>query len=266
MDLSVVILNYKCARMTRQCVRTLLRFAPSRSFEIVVVDNASGDGIGAIVEKEFSAAPALGRFVQSSANGGFAAGNNLGIRASAGRYVLIMNPDITVLPGSLDALLSYMDANREVGIAGPQLVQPTGEIDESCFREPETLIPVYRRTPFGRTRRGREAIARYLMVDYARAVTADVDWLLGAALCVRREAIDRVGMLDERFFLYFEDTDWCRRFRNDGWRVVYVPGARMVHYHERESAQAHWARAFLTRSTRVHVASWIKYLRKWHGK
>ncbi|HSD12424.1 MAG TPA: glycosyltransferase family 2 protein [Patescibacteria group bacterium] len=259
MDLSIVILNYRSKGLVKQCVKTIGLYVTKAAYEIIVVDNASGDGVGEMLAERF---PEV-RFIQSPANVGYAGGNNLGVRAARGRYVVIMNPDITVRPGALDAMVAYMDANADVGILGPKLVHPDGSIDSSCYRFPTYAIPLYRRTPFGKLPAGRQAVSRYLMEDYDHRETREVDWLLGAVLMVRRSALDRVGPLDERYFLYFEDTDWCRRFWNAGWRVVYYTGAEMVHYHERLSAQGNWLTSPFRRSTRIHISSCIKYFRKW---
>ncbi len=259
MDLSIVILNYKSKGLVKQCVKTIGLAAPKPSYEIIVVDNDSRDGTGEMLAALF---PHV-KFIQSPANLGYAAGNNLGIKAATGRYVVIMNPDITVRPGSFEAMVAFMDLNPDVGIMGPKLVHPDGSLDASCYRFPEYAIPVYRRTPLGRLPAGKRAVASYLMEDYDHETTRDVDWLLGATLMVRREALDAVGLLDERFFLYFEDTDWCRRFWKAGWRVVYFTGANMVHYHERLSAQGSWLVSPLRKSTRIHIASCIKYFAKW---
>ncbi|MEY4722850.1 MAG: hypothetical protein RLZZ324_363 [Candidatus Parcubacteria bacterium] len=264
MTLSIVILNYKTRGLTKQCVKTVLQFPPTRPYEIIVVDNASGDGTGEMLAERFPAAthPQI-RFIQSPVNAGFAAGNNVGIRAAKGEYVMLMNPDIIVKPMAFDAMLAHMDANPDIGALGPKLVKPDGSLDSSCYRFPTRAVPLYRRTPLGRLAAGRKALSDYLMHDFDREGTTDVDWLLGAVLMVRRSAMEQVGLLDERFFLYFEDTDWCRRFWSAGWRVVYFAGARMVHFHERLSAQGSWFMGPFRRSTRVHIASWIRYFRKW---
>lgn len=259
MDVSVIILNYKTAGLVRQCVKTIELHRPTADFEIIVVDNASGDGVGEMLRREH---PDV-RFIGAPSNLGFAAGNNLGIRAARGRYVLILNPDITVREGAIDAMAAYMDAHADIGALGPRLVRPDGSLDESCHRFPTRMIPVYRRTPLGRTARGRAALARYGMSGFDRRETRDVDWLLGAALMVRTSVLGEVGLLDERFFLYFEDTDWCRRFWKAGHRVTFFAGAEMVHYHERESARGNWILSPFRRSTRIHIASAIRYFRKW---
>lgn len=264
MELSIVILNYKNRGLVRQCVKTIELYAPKVSYEILVVDNNSGDGTELMMATHFPAAkfPHV-RFIQTGANLGYAGGNNVGIRASTGRYLAIMNPDITVRPGALDEMHRFMEANKDVGVAGPKLVHPDGSLDHSCYRFPDLSIPVYRRTPLGKTPKGKAALASYLMDDYDHATTRDVDWLLGAVLVVRRAALDKVGLLDDQFFLYFEDTDWCRRFWNAGWRVVYHTGANMVHFHERLSAQGSWLTGPFRKSTRIHISSCVKYFRKW---
>ena len=259
MDLSIVILSYKTKGLVNQCLKTLGLFAPKCNYEIIVVDNGSGDGTGEMLAAKY---PAV-KFIQSPKNVGFAAGNNLGISAATGRFVMTMNPDITVRPGAIDAMLAQMEANPNIGVLGPKLIRPDGTLDPSCYRFPTRTIPIYRRTPLGKLSGGKKALSAYLMEDYDRESSADVDWLLGAVLLVRREAMQEVGLLDERFFLYFEDTDWCRRFWAKGWRVVYFAGAKMVHYHERLSAQGTWIFGPFRKSTRIHIASWIKYFMKW---
>ena len=259
MDLSIIILNYKSKGLVKQCVKTITLLAPKVSYEVIVVDNDSGDGVGAMLVERF---PEV-QFIASPKNVGFAAGNNLGIRVAKGRYIVIMNPDITVLPGALEGMTAFMDANLDVGIMGPKLVHPDATLDPSCYRFPTYAIPVYRRTPLGRLPVGRRAVSDYLMEDFDHETTRDVDWLLGAVLTVRREALEQVGLLDERFFLYFEDTDWCRRFWAAGHRVVYYAGAKMVHYHERLSAQGPLLLSPFRKSTRIHIASGFKYFSKW---
>ncbi|MFA6603233.1 MAG: glycosyltransferase family 2 protein [Patescibacteria group bacterium] len=259
MDLSIIILNYKSKNLTKQCVKTIRLCAPKLAYEIIVVDNASQDGVGAMLQESF---PDV-RFIAAKENLGYAAGNNIGLRAATGRVLMILNPDITVRPGAIEAAVAYLDAHPEIGILGPKLVKPDGRVDESCFRLPTPLIPVYRRTPLGRTAKGRQALARYLMADYDRRETREVDWLLGAVLLVSRAAYEQVGPFDEDYFLYFEDTDWCRRFRDAGYRVVYFTGAEMVHYHERLSAQGNWLTSLFNKATRVHIQSCVRYFRKW---
>lgn len=259
MDLSIIILSYRSARLVRQCLKTIRLCDPQVSHEVIVVDNGSGDGCGEIVRREMPEA----RFIDAGANLGFAAGNNLGIRQAQGRYLLLINPDITVKPGSIEASLRFMEENPDVGICGPKLVRGNGQADESCFRYPSPWTPLCRRTVIGKTGFGHRELDRYLMADFDRAATRDVDWVLGAAMLVRRKAMEAVGRLDEQYFLYFEDADWCRAFRQAGWRIVYFAGAEMVHYHEKESAKGNPLISLIKPAFRAHIASCFKYFRKW---
>ncbi|MBI4133081.1 glycosyltransferase family 2 protein [Candidatus Uhrbacteria bacterium] len=261
MDLSIILLNYKSRGLLRQCLRGILRAPPHATYEIIVVDNASGDGTPAMVAREF---PDV-RCIASSVNTGFGPGNNIGIRASRGRYVLVMNPDVVVLGDALEELVSYMDLHPDIGICGPQLVNPDGSIQYSCYRFPTPMIPMYRRTPLGNFAFARRAVGDYLMRDWDHRDEREVDWLLGACIVLRRSMLDAIGLFDEQFFLYFEDTDLCRRAWEAGHRVVYNPSVHLVHYHKRESAGS-FMQIFTNKVTRVHIASGIKYFQKYWGK
>lgn len=262
MDISIVILNYKSKNMVKECLRGIKSVGINLNYEIIVVDNASGDGIEKMLKENF---PEV-KFIASPANVGFAAGNNLGIRAAGGRYILIMNPDIAIFRDSIETLVRYMDENKSVGLAGPKLLNPDGSVQYSACRFPGRVTPLYRRTPLGRTSSGKRELARYLMKDWNHEDARDVDWMLGACLIVRREAMEKVGLFDERFFLYFEDTDWCRRFWEAGWKVAYVPKSSMVHFHRRESAESSLFASLFKKTTQIHILSSIKYFLKYRGK
>lgn len=261
-DLSIVILNYKSNNMVKECLRGIKSVGVDLKYEIIVVDNGSGDGVGKMLQENF---PEV-KFIASSENVGFAAGNNIGIRAAIGRYILIMNPDIAVFSGSLEALVRYMDENSRVGIAGPKLLNPDRSVQFSVYRFPKRVTPIYRRTPLGSTAGGQRELQRYLMKDWDHEEAREVDWLLGACLIVRREAMREVGLFDERYFLYFEDTDWCRRFWEVGWKVAYVPSSTMVHFHRRESAESPLFASLFKKTTQAHILSSIKYFLKYRGK
>lgn len=261
MDVSIVIVNYKTKGLLKYCLKGIERAAPSLSFEVIVVDN-SRDGSAEMIKECFRNV----RCIESSRNLGFAAGNNLGIVKASGKYILILNPDIVVLPRAIDEMHSFLERHPEVGILGPQLINPDKSIQYSCARFPTHWIPAFRRTPLGKLPGAQEAIRHYLMMDFDHQETRAVDWLLGACLMVRRSAFDQVGLLDERFFLYFEDVDWCRRFWEAGFQVVYYPKAKMVHYHQRLSAEDSGLQSLFSSPTRIHILSGIKYFLKYLGK
>lgn len=262
MDISIIILNYKTRGLVRQCLKGIDIARPNLEYEIIVVDNDSGDGTAEMVSQSF---PQV-KFVKSPANVGFAAGNNFGIRKARGRYIMILNPDITITPGSLEKMLSYMETNMAVGLVAPQLLNPDKTIQNSCYHFPSLGVPIYRRTPLGKTERGRRILKWYLMNDWNHNETREVDWCLGACLMARRSAIEQVGFLDQRYFMYFEDADWCRRFWQAGFKVVYLPEAKMVHYHIRQSADVPWFLGFFQKISRIHMASAIKYFWKFRGR
>ncbi len=243
------------------CLRGLLSLPSRHQREIIVVDNASADGTPEMVRQEFPSA----RCLALPKNIGFGPGNNAGLQASIGKYILIMNPDIVILDDALDRLIDFMETHPEVGLVGPQLRNPDGSIQFSCYHFPTPLIPLYRRTPLGHWAVGQKALAHYLMTDWDHQTIREVDWLLGAFLVARRSMIDQLGSFDERFFLYFEDADLCRRAWQSGWRVVYNPEMQVVHYHRRESAGSIFS--LLTNwIAREHLKSGLKYFLKYWGQ
>lgn len=262
MDLSIIILNYRSRGLLKECLRALRLARPQLAVEIIVVDNASGDGTPAMVRAEF---PEV-RLIASDRNLGYAGGNNLGLKAATGRNVMIMNPDIIVRDGSLETLVAYLDEHADVGLVGPKLLNPDGSVQYSCYRFHTVMTPIFRRTPLGELGVGRRALDRFLMADLDRKAHSEVDWLLGGAIVARRLAALKVGLLDERFFLYFDDVDWSRRFWEAGFKVVYVPASEMVHFHKRESAEGEWWKIVTNRVGRAHLKSAVRYFLKYHGK
>lgn len=261
-DLSIIIVHTYEKDKLRQTLRGLRRAAPQLNYEVIIVDNNPAAGLYPMLRKEF---PRV-RYMALDRNAGFGAGMNNGIRVAKGRYVLIFNPDIIVSPGSLESLVSFMDENKDVGVCGPRLKNPDGTLQYSCYRLPSIMLPVYRRTPFGKTRKGREVVDNYLMKENNHLQTMDVDALIGAALFARKSALDEVGLFDEQFFMYYEDNDLCRRFWEKGHRVVYLPEAEMIHYHRRASADGGLFRQLTSRFTWIHISSFVKYWKKYRDK
>ncbi len=257
-DLSLILLNFNQAGLTRECVKNLKAHACRYALEIIVVDNSNDTALEEMLEQRY---PDV-QYIGLSRNVGFAAGNNRGIQVATGRYIALVNYDITPLPGALDALIAYMDANLDVGIAGPRLHNPDGSVQQSYYRFLSLMTPLYRRLFLGRLPFGKRHLDRFLMSDTDMSQPRDVDWLLGAFLIVRRAALEDVGLLDEQFFLYLEDTDWCRRFWCHGWKVRYVPTVRMLHLHLRDSAHTMGIGALRSQSTRIHNISAFKYFIK----
>src|SRR3989344_6068936 len=227
-------------------------------FEYFLVDNG-GDGTADMVRERFPWVTVI----TPLANVGFSAGNNLALREMHGEYAMLVNPDLSVFPGEMEKLLAFADATPDAGIIGPLVQNPNGSRQESCTRFPAPLMPLFRRTPLGSTSWGERAIDRYLMRDVEHAESHDADTVYGAAMLIRRPVLEKTGYFDERFFMYYEDVDLCRRSWDSGWRVVYAPVARFVHYLQRESRiRAPWE-LVTNKVARVHIASGVKYFLKY---
>lgn len=258
---SFVTVCYKTPNLIRVLLRGVERAGLSFSFEYFLVDNGQ-DGTAEMVRTLF---PWVTVMEPAGGNAGFAAGNNLALRRALGEYAMLVNPDLTVFPGEMEKLLAYADANPQVGICGPRVENPNGTRQESCTLFPHALMPLYSRTHFGRTPWGARAIERYLMRDQNHDQTHDADTVYGAAMLIRKKLLDEAGMFDERFFMYYEDVDLCRRAWMRGWRVCYAPVARFTHYHQRQSLiRAPWE-LLTNRIARVHIASGVRYFLKYRG-
>ncbi|MBI4812019.1 glycosyltransferase family 2 protein [Candidatus Falkowbacteria bacterium] len=260
MDISVIIVNYKSKGLTLNCVKAIKESdLEGLKYEIIVVDNNSDDSIGEILKWQYPEA----RFIQNERNLGMGGGNNAGIKKALGAYIAIANPDVLVFKNTFKKLHDFMEKNREVGVAGPQQFNPDRTVQDSCYRWHGLFTPLYRRTPLGLLGFAQGDLSRFLMKDFDRQTMREVDWLLGSFLFCRTEALKQIGHFDERFFLYFEDTDLCRRFWNKNWKVIYHPEAKVIHNHNRASARQPWYKFLGDKASRHHFFSWIKYLKKW---
>jgi N-acetylglucosaminyl-diphospho-decaprenol L-rhamnosyltransferase len=259
LDLSVVIVNWNVRDLLRRCLHSILDARSAVTVEVIVVDNISTDGSVEMVRTEF---PGV-HLIVNTENRGFPAANNQGIAVAQGRYVLILNPDTEVLGDALATMVAYADAHPDVGVVGPQLLNPDGaderpRVQSSRRRFPTLATAIFESTwlqPYAPHR----LLERYYVLDQPDDATLDVDWVMGAALMARREAIEQVGPMDEGYFMYSEEMDWCRMFHEAGWRVVYLPTAQIIHHVGKSSEQVVPAR-------HVHFqTSKVRYFRKHHS-
>ncbi len=252
--LGIVIVHYNTPADLARCLESLRSEAASCPHEIVVVDNAStAPGLDEVIARFDEV-----RWLRNPVNVGYGRGCNQGLAILPADYHLILNPDIVVLPGALASLLAFADAHPRAGLIGPQLLNEDGTIQESCRRFYTFKTLLLRRTLLGKLFPRTETVRRHLMRDFDHASARPVDWVLGGCLLVRREARHRCGPMDERFFLYFEDVDWCYRMWQCGFEVLYFPDARFVHRHRRASAQGKLDRSFW-----LHLGSLIAFYEKW---
>lgn len=261
MDLSIIILNYKSKGLLKQCIRGILDARLPMAHEVIAIDNHSNDGSVEMVRQEFPDVT----MISSPTNVGYSAGNNLGLKRATGKYLLIVNPDVAVFAQAVQQLIDYLKEHPRVGLVVPQLANPDGSIQDSCYRFPNAWIPILRRSPLGKLPTAKKVLARYMMNDWDHQQPQAVGWALGACFMLRREAFDEVGFFDDRFFLYFEDVDYCRRLWQAGWEVHCLPAAEMVHYHRRLSADRPGLSGILNYPTRLHIQSAIKYFAKYLG-
>ncbi len=236
MDLSVIIVSWNVADFLRRCLESLREEAArlgTLSLETIVVDNASSDGTQEMMRASF---PEV-RLIANQDNRGFTGANNQGIAASGGRYLLLLNPDCELMPGALRAMADQMDSDSRVGVTGPQLLNTDGSHQSSRRRFPTLLTALIESTVLQGYFPHARVLRRYYCEDLPDDETREVDWVVGACFMIRRQAIEEVGTLDEGFFMYSEEMDWCFRIKQAGWKVVYLPVARVVHHYARSSSQ-----------------------------
>jgi len=221
----VIIVNYHSEALLRACLQSLPSAADPMSFEVIVVDN-SGTAVSSGVLDTLPGA----RLLEAGGNVGFARACNLGMAAARGRHLLLLNPDTIAHPGAVATLSRHLDLSPEVGVVAARLLDPDGTLQYSCRRFPRPLSILFGRYALLTRLFPRNPVSRdYLYLEWDHATVRPVDWVSGACLMVRREVLDQVGGLDDGYFLFVEDMDWCRRIRDAGLDVVYVPEAEVTH-------------------------------------
>jgi len=256
--LSIIINHYKSPEVLKLCLHYLKKNAPEDA-EIIVTDSETTERTQDMMRYEY---PAI-IFLQEKNNVGFAKSVNRGVALARGNFFLIINADVMVTEkNAISKMLAYMQDHEGIGILGPKLLSINGEHQPSCFRfySPRTIFA--RRTPFGKTPWGKKELARFLPQPSAGPTPAD--WLMGSAFLVRKRAYQDVGPMNEEYFMYMEDVDWCRTFWERGWEVIYYPETFFYHYHFQASKKRGAILDVLTNKyTRIHLLSAIKYFRKY---
>jgi len=256
-DLEIVVVSYRCRELVEACLESLERHPLRRGATTVhLVDNASRDGTVAAVRRRF---PAV-QVTALATNAGFSVANNLVLRGARAPYVLLLNPDTEATAGALDHMVDLMERRPDVGMAGCRLVQPDGAFDHAAKRSfPTPLSALAHFSGVGR-RSDSRALGGYRAPQLGERDRGEVDAVNGAFMLVRREALAAVGLLDEAYWLYMEDLDWCYRFHERGWKVLYDGGATFVHAKGGTSGKA--------RAARQNIAfhrGMGRYYRKHHG-
>ncbi len=266
-DINIIVVNYKMKANIEKCFASLFEDIKDSALavHVVVVDNASNDGIEQFLKEKYPQTA----FIQKSLNDGFGKAQNLGLASTEAKYHFVLNPDTYFYPGkhAIKSLYDFMEMHPKVGMAGPKILYPDGSLQYSCYRFPHFWQPLFSRTKLGQKGRGKDSNSHALMKDFDHNKTTPVDWIMGSAMFVRAEAMNQVGMFDDRFWMYYEDSDWCRRMWEAGWPVYYIHDIVLEHLRGRGSAQVPGILKALIKNklARVHMVSWIKYMWKWRG-
>ena len=251
-DLSVVIVNHNHRPVIEKCFASLFSLPDRATFEVTLIDNSCTDGVAEWVAARYPQVMVR----RNPAPVGFAANANAGMRAlSRGRYALLLNPDVVAIPGLLDRLVAFMDSHPRAAIAAPQLLNDDGTTQPNCRRFPTPGALALRALRVDEV--WRSPRVRHYLMDDEKGRAIEVDWVTGALLVVRRAAIESVGLLDESYFLYWEDLDWCYRMRQAGWSVYHVSDARAIHSLQREGVRRPFSRA-----GREQLLGAIRFFRK----
>ncbi len=256
-NLSVIIVSWNVRPLLRRCLSSVIEGCARDGLacEIIVVDNNSTDGSADMVRQDF---PGV-QLITSDSNLGFTKGNNVGVARSHGRYILLLNPDAEVTKDALSAMVAHMDTHNDLGALGPKLLFPDGRAQPSRRRFPTMATAFLESTVLQQWSTHNRVLSHYYVLDRSEDEEQDVDWVIGACLLIRRQAWEQVGPLDEAFFMYSEELDWCHRAKLAGWRVAYLPSAVVIHHEGQSSMQVVPARHIYFQGSKV------LYFRKHRG-
>ncbi|MFA5777397.1 MAG: glycosyltransferase family 2 protein [Parcubacteria group bacterium] len=262
--LSIAINNYRNPELLKLCIDSIRKNVLNVEYELIVADSETQEETEMMMREEY---PDV-KFFPFKKNVGFQSMLKKGLEESKGDAILLLNGDIIVSPGSVEKLLAYIKENPEVGMVGPKLLNFNGTLQYSCFHYYKPLTIVYRRISFlQKLGFVKKHLDWFSMKDYDHLSPKEVDWLMGSVMLVSKSAAQKVGMMDPKFSMYMEDVDWCRRFWENGCKVVYYPLSVMNHYHGKGSDKGGFFYSiFFNKLTWTHIFSAIKYFLKYWGK
>ena len=256
MDVSVLIVNWNTREILRNCLKSIYEQTRDLTFEVIVIDNASEDGSPQMVKEQFKEAI----LVENSTNRGFAAANNQGMTMAKGRYVLLLNSDTVVLDNAIAKTMVFADARPEGAVIGCRILNPDKTLQEGCFMFPSLLNLLLSATYMYKLFPRSKFFGRENMTWWNRDDEREVDVVTGCFMLVRREAIEQVGVMDEQYFMYGEETDWCYRFKKAGWKCLFSPSGSIIHIGRASSKVRRHAMALQCR------ASILLFLKKHKGE
>ena len=226
-DLSIVIVNFNGERFLGKCIDSIRENLSRRKFEMFIVDNNSKDDSVELIKRNY---PEV-KLIENCSNFGFSYANNQAIVRSRGKYIMLLNPDTVITQGALDVMMDFMDKNPVVGVAGAKLLNLDGSIQYSFRRFPTIQYVFFGRQSIFRKLFPDNRISRaYMMMDENHSKNIEVDWVFGTGMMLRRKALEEVGIFDEDYFIFVEDTDLCYRMREENWKVSLVADAVIFHH------------------------------------
>lgn len=257
-DISICIVTYRAREWLRGCLNSIFSQTHKSSFEIIVVDNGSQDEIAEMLARDF---PTV-RFIANPINMGYTKPMNQALCAGTGRFLMQLNPDTIILPGTLDNLVSFMEEHPQAGICGPKVLNRDGTLQLQCRRgEPRPLAVLSYFLGISRLFPHSQLFGGYLLNYLSEDEVHEVPGVSGSCMLIRREVIEQIGYLDELFFAYQEDTDYCLRARKAGWKVYYVPMAVIIHYGGQGGSRVEPYRAIIA----WHKSYWQLYKKHFAG-
>jgi GT2 family glycosyltransferase len=255
MKISIIIVSWNVRQDLVGCIESIKKNPFSGEFEIIVVDNNSSDDSVEVVGRSFPDVVLIGNEI----NSGFAVANNQGIAIAKGQYILLLNPDTIVHQSSINKLIEFMDNNPDIGVCGPKLLNDDGTTQRCVRRFPTFGAALHRQTIFKTTSIFKRCQRKYNMRDFDHNSQRDVEQIMGAAFLVRKSVVDKIGGLDESYFMYYEEVDFCRRVGQAGWRVVFTPITTITHLGGQSSSQVPVGKRMM------QMVSMFKYFRKHRG-
>jgi GT2 family glycosyltransferase len=255
MDVSIIVVNWNTKSLLRDCLISVYEESRDIDFEIIVVDNASTDGSREMIRNDFPKVI----LIENIKNRGFAAANNQGIAVAKGRYVLLLNSDTIVLDNCIANIVSFADTQPRAGVIGCRVLNSDRTLQPTCFMFPSILNLLLSSSYLYKLFPNNRFFGREQMTWWDANYVREVDIVKGCFMLIRREAIEKVGGLDENFFMYAEETDWCYRFRKCGWKVMFAPVGEIIHYGGQSTTQIPVAMIIQLR------LSILKFIKKHYG-
>ena len=260
--LSITIVNYNQKYFPRLCVEALNKSKTDFDFEIIVCDNNSSDESLDYLKKIDKKGDI--KLIEAGKNIGYGAGHNLAAKAAKGKYILILNTDITVEADTLQKMIDFLEKHKDVGMIGPKLMYHNGEIQKSCRRNFKFFDLFIKRTFLKKIWPFKKRYENYIMADFNHDKVQEVDLITGAFMMMPKNVFDKISGFDERYFLFMEDFDLCKKVSKADFKVIYCPEAKAIHYHKRLSGGSLF-RLIFNRISWYHLVSAIKYHWKWRG-